>query len=207
MRRSACALSMKARRPEPVRGRLAFSILAAVALLLPVAVASAGEPPVFHGVLGIRPAPGNIDNETGIGALAVKRWTFTETPDSNGLNPDQEPVIVAFGDVERLVLPAGALEANKRRTRFRYRDKDVKRGIKKLELFRRPNGTWRVSFTLVGIDLSPLTFRFPSCEALAVIVGDDDGFSGVEFDRPDGFEGKRVKVRGACADVAEWPWV
>ena len=47
----------------------------------------------------------------------------------------------------------------------------------------------------------------PVCNPMAVIVGDDDGFSGVEFDRPGGFSSSRVKIDGTCTPAGGWPWL
>jgi hypothetical protein len=59
----------------------------------------------------------------------------------------------------------------------------------------------------VGIDLSELMLSLPVCNPMAVIVGDDDGFSGVEFDRPGGFSSSRVKIDGTCTPAGGWPWL
>jgi hypothetical protein len=64
-----------------------------------------------------------------------------------------------------------------------------------------------VAFTLVGIDLSTLVLSYPFCSPMAILVGDDDGFSGVQFDRPGGFNGSRVKIDGTCNPGSGWPWL
>jgi hypothetical protein len=71
------------------------------------------------------------------------------------------------------------------------------------------DGTPRYSFTfsLVNIDLSFMVDQYPLCTPMAIIVGDDDGFSGIELDRPGGFTRSRVRVDGACINVADWPWI
>src|SRR5205823_3749338 len=54
--------------------------------------------PVFHGILQLVPATGRMDRKTGTGTLVINRWTFIPNPDSNGVHPEQEPVLVALGD-------------------------------------------------------------------------------------------------------------
>ncbi len=187
----------------PMMSRLVATLLLAIA---PSAWAI-GEP-IFNGFLTIRPAGGIIDSETGQGSLNVKRWSWLLTPDSNGIAPDLEPVIVAIGETERIVLPAGLVKASKNGRKFTYRDKEVRRGLRSLRIWRgKDPSVWQVKLQLVGIDLSRLTLEFPLCSPMAIIVGDDDGFSGVEFDRPDGFTGKRVRVVGFCDTGGEWPWL
>lgn len=178
----------------------------AVLVLSTASVASAQLPSEYHGFLTIRRAGGTIDPSTGVSSVNVKRWSFLLAPDSNGMEPDVEPIIVAVGEGERLVLPAGTMRASKNRRKFTYRDKTITRGVRSMKLWRgKDPAIWQVRFQVVGIDLSTLTINFPDCLPMAVIVGDDDGFSGVEFDRVGGFNGKGVRLVGFCA-VEDWPW-
>lgn len=187
----------------PMTSRLLAVLLLAVA---PSAWAI-GEP-VYNGFLKVRRAGGIIDRDTGQGSLNVRRWGWTLTPDSDGIQPDVEPVIVAIGETERLVLPAGLVKASKNGRKFTYRDKEVRRGLRSLRIWRgKDPSLWQVKLQLVGIDLSRLTLEFPLCSPMAIIVGNDDGFSGVEFDRPDGFPGKRVSIVGFCDTGGAWPWL
>lgn len=185
--------------------RLLAGCVPAVLLLASLSVASA-QNLVYHGFLTIRRAGGTINPDTGISTVNVKRWSFLLTPNSNGLVPDEEPVIVAIGDGERLVLPAGSLTASKSGRKFTYKDKTITRGIRSFRIWRgKDPSLWQVRFQVVGVDLSALTINYPDCLPMAVIVGDDDGFSGVEFDRVGGFTGKGVKIVGFCP-VEDWPW-
>jgi hypothetical protein len=59
---------------------------------------------------------------------------------------------------------------------------------------------------LVGNDLSTLALAYPLCSPKAIIARDDDGFSGVQFDRPGG-NGSRVKIDGICNPGSGWPWL
>ena len=46
----------------------------------------------------------------------------------------------------------------------------------------------------------------PLCLPFAVIIGDDDGFSGVSFDRPKPYPSRLLTIPGFCKDTTEWPW-
>ncbi|HEV7734776.1 MAG TPA: hypothetical protein VGR62_21580 [Candidatus Binatia bacterium] len=186
---------------------MTFRLVAALTLAL-VSSAWAQGRPVFNGYLKIRPAGGSMNAKTGVSALNIQRWTWTLRPESNGLEPDLEPLIVGIGDTERLVLPAGLLKRSKNGRKFIYRDRTVTRGVRSVRLWRGKSSTvWQVKLQLVGLDLSRLQFLFPDCLPTAVIVGDDDGFSGVEFDLPNGRYGGRVKATGFCETDGEWPWL
>jgi hypothetical protein len=184
------------------------------AVLLPALPARAQEP-LFHGVLSIKPALGGIDKEIGIGSLRVRTWDLCLVSDSNGIAPDREPVIIALGESERLVIPAGEVRASRNGRKFTYRNPNVSRGIRFFQVRQLKDdplcgARYRVGFSLVGIDLSRLVVEFPICMSLAVIVGDDDGFSGIELTKAGrglrAFETSRVRVLGACQAEA-WPWV
>jgi hypothetical protein len=179
-----------------------------VALLVWATPLLAG-PPVYHGILGVRPAGGGIDRDTGVIGLNVAKWNFRLDPGSDGLFPADEPVVIALGETEQFLLPAGSLVPNAKGTRFTYRnpDRKVARGIRLFQVWQLKDGTWNVKFKIAGLQASRLTFEFPVCESMAVIIGDDDGFTGVELTRPGGLSGKRVKLRGACDDVEGWPWL
>jgi hypothetical protein len=194
-------------------------VMSVRAAALALAVVFTGAPmdvlgaPLFHGALRIRPAPGSINRESGIGSLRVRNWELVEISDSNGIFPDREPVIIAIGDTERLVVPAGEVKASANGKRFTYRNPGIDRGIRFFQMQRMPspsgstNTRYRVRFTVVGIDLSALTIEYPVCKSLAVIVGDDDGFSGVLLTRPGpNFCCSRVRVVSDCQATA-WPWV
>jgi len=191
---------------EPMPVLRAFALAVA---LLACATPLRAAPPVYHGILGVRPAGGGIDQATGVIGLNVGRWSLRLDPSSDGLFPADEPVVIALGDTEQFLLPAGALEPNRKGNRFTYRnpDKKLERGIRFFRVGQAKDGTWTVKFKVVGMQASRLTFEFPVCEKMAVIVGDDDGFTGVELTRPGGLAGKRVKLKGACDDIEGWPWL
>lgn len=191
--------------------RLLLVLLVAVAGLALAGSPAFAQEPLYHGVLSVRSATGGIDKEDGIGSLRVKNWEFRLSPDSNGIAPDREPIIIAIGESERLVIPAGHVGASRNGKRFVYRNPGIPRGVRSFSMRRlKDDGAglarYRVRFSLVGIDFSSLTIQFPDCKSLAVIVGDDDGFTGVDLDRPGGFRGSRVRVLGACT-AEEWPWL
>ena len=91
--------------------------------------------------------------------------------------------MIAIGESERLVIPVGEVKASRSGKKFTYRNPTVPRGIRMFQMRRLKDDSngiqrYRVRFSLVGIDLSGLLIEFPLCKSLAVIVGDDDGFSG-----------------------------
>jgi hypothetical protein len=159
-----------------------------------------------HGKLSVaRAARGTIDLDSGNASFKVKNWALVLAADSNGVNPTDEPFQIAIGD-ERILLPAGELRASKNDKRFRYTSRDD-RGFQQVKLVRMPEGTIRVSFKLVGVNLSGLIIGDPPlCLPFAVIIGDDDGFSGVSFDRPNPYPSRRLTIPGSCQDTTEWPW-
>jgi len=192
--------------------RLLAPVASLVALLAIPATTRAQAAPVHHGVLTVRPAGGAFDKTVGIASLRVQGWVLTLARDSNGIAPDTEPIIIAIGETEKLVVPAGQVKATKNRKSFLYHNPKVDRGVKLLRIRRLKNdgdGTprFRFTFTLTSIDLSFMVDQYPLCSPMAVIVGDDDGFSGVDLDRPGGFTRSRIRVEGACTNVADWPWV
>ncbi len=189
-------------------------ILAAASLLAALALAGTdalAQAPLYHGTLTIRPARGGIDKTKGIGSLTVRNWDLLLSPDSNGIIPDKEPIIVAIGETERLVIPAGEVKVSRNGKVFTFRNPKVPRGVRffqmrKLKDSAGAKARYRVRFSVVGIDLSSLLIEFPVCKSLAVIVGDDDGFEGVDLDRPGGFSRSKVRVLGAC-QAQDWPWI
>ena len=186
------------------------AVLAAAVLLN--GVAARAQTAVHHGTLTIRSARGVIDRQSGIATLRVNNWDLLLAPDSNGIVPDREPVLVAIGDSERLVVPAGQLRASRSGKVFTYRNPKTPRGIRFFQMRELRNNAgakarYRVRFSLIGIDFSSLVISYPDCKSLAVIVGDDDGFEGIEITRPGEpqFCCRKVKVTGAC-QAQEWPW-
>ncbi len=160
--------------------------------------------PIFHGKLLVRGSGGSVNNSTGIGTLGIRRWPFSLADGSNGIFPGQEPVVVAIQE-ESYLLPAGSLTPSRNGRVFRYRA-PTDAGPRAIRSFRiAGRGThYKVSFSLIGLDLSPLVLNTPVCMPMAVIVGDDDGFTGALVAQP-GFH-KHVLVRKAC-DVNSWPWI
>jgi hypothetical protein len=160
-----------------------------------------------HGQLSVaRAARGTINLDSGVAAFKVKNWGFVLASDSDGVNPANEPFTIAIGDTERILLPAGELRASKNRKRFTYNSKDD-RGFQQVKLVRAPDGTIRVTFKLVGVNLSGLLIGDPPlCLPFAVIIGNDDGFSGVSFDRPKPYPSRLLTIPGSCKDTQEWPW-
>jgi hypothetical protein len=160
-----------------------------------------------HGQLSIpRAARGTIDPDNGNASFAVKNWAVVLASNSNGVSPADEAFSVDIAE-ERFLLPAGQLKASKNGKRFRYHDKTVDRGIQDLKLVMTAGGPIRVSFKIVGADMSGLIITDGElCLPFAIVIGDDDGFSGVKFDRPNPYPSRLLKILGRCDETTEWPW-
>ena len=187
------------------------------AAALTVALTLAGSParaqistsatPIYHGTLRIlHPGVGSFDTSTGIGTLRVRRWQLELRQGSNGIFPDKEPVVVALGD-ESFRLEAGALTRSRNGKVFRYRAAPgaISRGIRSFRIAQRTTTVYLVSFTLIGVDLSQLVLQNPVCRPLAVIVGDDDGFTGVDLMTRPAFS-RHLAIPRACTENT-WPWI
>jgi hypothetical protein len=186
----------------------------AVTRLLAALLVLAGATPLlaqdakFHGLLDVRAAAGHFDPITGgNGTLGFPRWRLLPTPDSDGVFPDHEPILIQLGDFNQYLLPAGALRASRNGKAFKYRAprSSGPRTIKRLVLKRQADGGWRARFAMTGLDLSRLVIEDPVCLSMAIIIGDDDFFSGVSLTRKS-FTAKRVRVDGTC-EANTWPWL
>jgi len=190
-----------------------------VRLVLPLVLCSAGhvlaqvQPPavrpVFHGTLQLLPASGRIDRRTGSTTLVVSRWTFIPNPDSNGMHPEQEPVLIALGD-DSFLIGGGALHVSHGGRLFTYHGPRPQhgRGVRSFRMHHNPEDSfYTVSFRLMGVDFQRLNVEDPLCRPLAVIVGDDDGFVDVSVTSPS-FSSRRVSLPRTCIDPsAGWPWL
>jgi hypothetical protein len=163
--------------------------------------------PVFHGTLDVkRPAHGTINRRTGQVSLRVTSWAFKPVESSNGVFPAQEPVIVALGE-DSFRIEAGGLKARRRGTLFVYRaPHSTNRGVRRLRIWSKKDGTYGVSFVLGGADLSRLNIEDPVCVPLALIVGDDDGFTGVTIGSTS-FVSHRISIPSSCSAGNDWPWI
>ena len=105
------------------------------------------------------------------------------------------------------MLPAGSLTRSRNGKVFRYHAPAGAgpRGINSFRIARRANGSYLVSFTLIGVDMSVLVLNTPVCQPMAVIVGDDDGFRGALLARPH-FK-RRVAIPKACDASNHCPWI
>jgi hypothetical protein len=188
-----------------------MSLPARVALLtilcVDMASAANAQTPVFHGVLRVKPAVAKLDTSTGTATLKVRGWGLLINPqESNGIFPDREAVLIAIGDNDRFLLEAGALKPNRRGNVWRYVSPGaVERGIKMLDIKHMPDGSYRVRFTLTGVDFSRSLFELQGvCMSVAVIVGDDDGFTGISVTRKNE-RTRTVRIPDECTPQA-WPW-
>jgi len=163
--------------------------------------------PVNHGRLVIRPGKGRVDPNTGSATLSVRRWDFTLAPTTDGISPGTEPVIIAIAE-ETFRIPAGMLSESKSGKRFSYKSK-TDRGVRSFRLVLNPDGTYRVRFALSGVDFSRLLLQdrpVRDCMPFAVIVGNDDGFSGVKVELLKPAPSAKLTIPGFCTDVPGWPW-
>ncbi len=171
--------------------------------------AEAGTPPavrpVYHGTLKLdRPAVGSIDRRIGRGVVRVRRWSFKPNDFSNGVFPDREPIVVAFGN-DTFAVPDGRIRARGRA--FAYAAHPLApSGVRSLRLQPRADGSWLVRFVVAGVDLETLATDDPICIPFAIIVGDDDGFSGVSITSRS-FRSSRVAIPSSCTVGGDWPWL
>jgi hypothetical protein len=163
----------------------------------------------YHGKLRIdRPGRGQIDLNTGEAGFKVKRWVFLPSADSDGINPGTEQVTIGIAD-EKFVLPVGSVKVSKNGKKFSYHAKTT-RGVQNFRMvFDSSTGDYKVKLLQVaGVDLSTLVISDPPiCLGFAIIIGNDDGFSGVDFDRPKPFPSKLLTLPGFCDATTDWPWL
>jgi hypothetical protein len=194
---------------------------AALVLLLTAsgwAQISSKAQPIYHGMLILpvrlphRPCPppafGTIDRTSGNATLKVTHsWRLLLDPEqSNGIYPDQEPIIVALNN-DTFFLAAGSLKASRDGKTFSYRAhlKRGDRGIQSISIRRMQEGAYGVRFTLFGTELSSLIFSDPQCLPMAVIIGDDDGFTGIDITTAPRYRSK-LRVPQDCDQQSNWPW-
>ncbi len=196
---------------DEIADRVRTLVAAVLGVIGAAAVASAQAPggvrPIYHGLLDIVAAHGRFDVDTGDASLRVRRWRFLPSPSSDGIFPDREPVLIALGD-NSFLLPAGSVERSRNGRVFRFRAMvdAAPQPIRMFRLVARRDGSYSVSFTLVDLVLTGLLFQDPICLPMAVIVGDDDGFSGADLTRRT-FSSPHLRLAGACSVGSTWPWL
>jgi hypothetical protein len=181
-------------------------MVAAAGVPAPVAaqVATVADPD-FHGeVTLVTRGRGSLD-PGGEADLKIPRWRIRLTQDSNGIYPDLEPIIIALWDQD-FPLPAGALERSRNGKVFAYRARGPlpPGSVRSLRVKLERDGSYLVRFQLAGVNLDRLLLVDRVCAGLAVIIGDDDGFSGVSIRRRS-FTSRRLSVPTVCTLGAEWP--
>ena len=187
------------------------------ALLLgavPAHAISVTATPIHHGVLRIAKSGGTMDKASGIAQITVTRWSIVLAPSSDGIYPDQEPIVVAIGD-DSFRLEAGMVRAVNGRT-FRYKAPKkpaLARGVQSLVIRRLgPKSaiatSYAIEFKVRGVQLFDLSRKAPLCLPTAFIVGDDDGFVGVSYDSPGSppIVSRRVVAGEQTCPVETWPW-
>lgn len=184
-----------------------------VALLAVLAAAGAqAQPavqPVYHGCLEVRAAGGPFDRVTGDARLRVPRWRFILTPDSNGIFPAAEQILIAIGENQAAIDP-GAMRVSRNGKVFTYRGPEdaPQPAIRRLRIKERKDGSYGVRFTLTGLRFQDLVTSDPLCLPGAIIVGDDDFFAGIKLVRPGSFlRSKRFAIPSDCEIGSDWPWL
>ena len=149
-----------------------------------------------------------MNKQDGMAEVAVKRWALVLSPTSNGVFPDQEPIVIAIGD-DNFRLEPGTLRRKKNTFRYRAPKKPkLVRGVRSITIKLRGDGSYSVDFRVRGIQLFDLSRRAPLCLPTAFIIGDDDGFIGVTYDSPGSppLVSRRVIVAESTCPAEEWPW-
>ena len=187
---------------------MAKRLLAALALaaLLPVAARAQVAEPVHHGCLFVRFAGGPFDPRTGVATLKVPGWRFTSAPGSDGIFPATEPILVFLAENDYSLDP-GALHASRSGKVFSYRAPKgtAPPAIKRLRIKQKKDGSFTARFQLTGLVLEQIINADGLCLPMALIVGDDDFFSGVRLIRPGSLETvKRFEVQSSCVPN-DWP--
>jgi hypothetical protein len=166
-----------------------------------------GATPQFHGALEVRPAHGSFDPASGTASVKVRGWRLQLYSTSNGIYPDKETVEVAIGE-QAFMLPPGSLRVSRKGKMFSFRAPKTEapsmQPIRSLRIQQKRDG-YMIRFTVTGIDLSTLLLQDPVCMPTAILIGDDDGFSGVEYSRPT-FSSRRLNVPSDCNIGNDWPW-
>jgi len=180
-----------------------------VAFVVSVIFASAAhaQTQLTHGKLRVNHAGrGTIDLSSGSASFKLTDLDLLPDGASDGINPATETVTIGISE-ERFLIPAGQLKVSHKGKRFRYKAQ-TDRGVQLLDMRKRPDGTFRISLKLAGVDLSSLVIATPPlCLPFAVIIGNDDGFSGISFDLPNPYPSRRLSIPGFCDNAASWPWV
>lgn len=154
--------------------------------------------------------------------LRVHRWRLIlvppsdGSPGSNGIFPaERVDIAVGTSSHNSFFLPPGSLISQHRGKVFTYRaPRGTVRGIRTLRITRvgaaDQDGifrNYRLNFTLTGVLLPDLLIKTqPDCMPFAVIVGDDDGFSGVQLAEPH-LSGRRFTIKSSCIPGGDWPWL
>jgi hypothetical protein len=186
---------------------MARRVLLAFALAVLFMGPARAQTELKHGKLVVNHAGrGTIDLSSGSASFKLTGLDLMPAHDSDGINPATETITIGITE-ERFLIPAGQLKASRNGKRFRYKAQ-TDRGVQFLDLRKRPDGSFRVGLKLAGVDLSSLVISQPPlCLPFAVIIGNDDGFSGISFDLPNPYPSRRLSIPGFCTDAASWPWV
>lgn len=176
------------------------------ALVLMAASAAHAQTQIDAGQLRInRAGRGTINLDSGQASFKVVGWEIVPPSDTKGMDPATQPVTIAIGDGERFLIPSGTIKVLAKGKRYLYKAK-TDRGVQLLKLAWTPAKTLKMTLKIAGVDLSQVVIADPPvCVSMAVIIGDEDGFSGVSFDRPKPFPSRLLTIPGFCTPQ-DWPW-
>jgi hypothetical protein len=186
---------------------LRFLPAAAIVTLLALgSSARAQSPAVYHGELDVLPSVGKFDINTGGASLKLRKWRFLVVPDSNGLVPDQEPIVILIGQ-NSFTLQPGSLKRSRNGKTFSFKAaKDDPSSLRALRM-RHRGYFYTFNATLRDVPLGTLATNDGVCLPVAFLVGDDDAFNGGVFSRP-GFtvdsSAKQLRIQRSCP--VPWPW-
>lgn len=186
-----------------------------VALLVAVGVTPAlAQPvtgvvkPIHHRALEVKPARGRIDPGSGVATITLNGWGLGPLPTSNGVFPDLEHIRIWIGEFNDFNIPEGALIPRRGGRYFTYKmPPEQQVGIQKLRIKPMGDGTFRFWVTLKHTSLAELVIANPQCINFTFVIGDDDGFDGVNFLRRgrQWFDSRRVFVDTRCEPIGSWP--
>src|SRR5262245_22255564 len=159
------------------------SLLLAGAALLATAAAASAQIPLYHGqALDVRSSVGTMDPDSGMAVVKVRGWRLRLAANTNGIFPDREPILIQVGETPYR-LEAGAMKVSRNGKVFTYRGprSAPAPAVRLLRLKLRRDRWYGIDLTLTGVNLERLIVEAPICLPTAIIIGDDDGFSGVSF--------------------------
>lgn len=191
--------------------------VAMLAVLLGIAGSARAQPitgfvqPSFHRTLEVKPARGRFDPASGLATIWLNAWNLDPLPGSNGIFPDLENVRVWIGEFNDFTIDnsgGGKIISKHGGKLFTYKAPPTQlTGIQQLRIKPMADGSFRFWLKLKDTSLGELINSNPQCVNFTMVIGDDDGFYGVDFLRkgPRWFDSRRVLVDKGCPPEGAWP--